>query len=82
MGAPRLRIYYGPHEETATTVYADTVPMHSSVKVPLGEVLPLLVEAVQKRRGWVDDFDDDEITISTDLYEVLMAYQHFRRPPA
>ena len=25
---------------------------------------------------------DDEITISTDLYEVLLAYQHFRRPSA
>ena len=25
---------------------------------------------------------DDDITISTDLYEVLLAYQHFRRPSA
>jgi hypothetical protein len=30
----------------------------------------------------LDDFRDDEITISSDLYEVILAYQHFRRPSA
>ena len=48
--------------------------------MPLGEVLPLLMDAVKNRRQWVGDFFDDEITISSDLYEVLLAYQHFRRP--
>ena len=28
------------------------------------------------------DFTDDEITISSDLYEVILAYQHYRRPSA
>jgi hypothetical protein len=28
------------------------------------------------------DFADDEITVSMDLYEVLLAYQHYRRPSA
>ena len=28
------------------------------------------------------DFTDDEITISADLYEVLLAYQYYRRPSA
>ena len=28
------------------------------------------------------DFEQDEITISADLYEVLIAYRYFRRPSA
>ncbi|MEX2173734.1 MAG: hypothetical protein WD872_05185 [Pirellulaceae bacterium] len=76
----RLRVYYGP-EETAVAEPA-TIPMQSAVTLPLGEVLPLLLDAARSRRSWVDDFAEDEITISSDLYEVLMAYQHFRRPSA
>ena len=57
-----------------------TLPLRNTVSLPLGEVLPLLMEAVKNRRQWVGDFFDDEITISSDLYEVLLAYQHFRRP--
>ena len=48
----------------------------------LRQVLPLLTDAVKSRRQWVGDFYDDDITISSDLYEVLLAYQHFRRPSA
>jgi hypothetical protein len=46
------------------------------------EVLPLLADAVQSERTWLRDFAEDEVTISTDLYEVLLAYQHYRRPSA
>jgi hypothetical protein len=42
----------------------------------------LLADAVRNERTWLRDFADDEITISTDLYEVLLAYQHCRRPSA
>jgi len=45
-------------------------------------VLPLLADAVRSERTWLRDFHDDEITISMDLYEVILAYQHYRRPPA
>jgi hypothetical protein len=41
-----------------------------------------LAEAVRSQRTWLADFANDEVTISADLYEVLMAYQHFRRPVA
>ena len=83
MGAPQLRIFYGPLDEAPADVFPDTVPMRSTVSMPLSEVLPLLAEAMAKRRGWIDDFSDDEVTVSTDLYEVLMAYQHhFHRPSA
>jgi hypothetical protein len=90
MSASRLRVYYGPDEldssrfgdsDCAGTATA-TLPMRETISLPLGEVLPLLMDAVKNRRQWVGDFFDDQITISSDLYEVLLAYQHFRRPSA
>jgi hypothetical protein len=81
MFSNRLRVYYGPDEETLTAL-PDTIPMREDVKLTVGEVMPLLVDAARSRRAWLDDFADDEVTISSDLYEVLLAYQHFRRPSA
>ncbi len=77
----RLRVYYGPegHKMAAT---ADEDYSQQQVTVPLGEVFPLLAEAVASERTWLADFEDDEITISTDLYELILAYQHYQRPSA
>ena len=52
------------------------------VQVTLGDILPLLADAVASNRTWLTDFADDEITISSDLHDVLQAYRHFRRPGA
>jgi hypothetical protein len=81
MSATPLRIYYGPHEDGAG-VGAAAKDARQTVTVPLGEVLPLLADAVQSERTWLGDFEDDELTISMDLYEVILAYQHYRRPSA
>ena len=81
MGQPRLRIYYGPREEQTATVQTSEEQTHT-VTVPIGDIFPLLADALQSERSWLRDFEDDEITISTDLYEVLLAYQHFHRPSA
>jgi hypothetical protein len=78
----RLRVYHGPDEGTDDSTPTATLPLRNTVNLPLGEVLPLLMDAVKNQRQWVGDFFDDEITISSDLYEVLLAYQHFRRPSA
>ena len=80
MATSRLRIYYGP-EQTCTTVDKSSSEA-KAVRVPLGEIVPLLTDAVQSQRTWLRDFDDDEIEISADLYEVILAYQHCRRPSA
>jgi hypothetical protein len=82
MPANRLRVYNGPDEVASLDSRLATIPMRDTVTLTVGEVLPLLTEAVQNRRQWVGDFFDDELTISSDLYEVLLAYQHFRRPSA
>jgi hypothetical protein len=72
----RLRVYYGPEGELATA--ADQGDSSGTVKVPLAEIFPLLTEALRNNRTWLKDFADDEIAISSDLYEVLLAYQHYR----
>jgi len=48
----------------------------------LGEILPLLADAVASNRTWLSDFAADEITVSSDLHDVLNAYRQFRRPGA
>jgi hypothetical protein len=77
-----LRVYYGPQEEAAAVSIAESKASRENVTVPLMDVLPLLADAIHSQRTWLGDFADDEITISMDLYEVLLAYQHFRRPSA
>ena len=81
MARSQLRIFYGPEESTCQAVSEQSHRAHR-VTVPVGEVLPLLADAVRSQRTWLSDFEDDEITISSDLYDVLLAYQHFRRPGA
>jgi hypothetical protein len=49
-----------------------------TITVSLGDILPILADAVRDRRAWVQDFLSDEVTLSSDLYEVLLAYEHFR----
>ena len=80
MAHRHLRVYHGPVTETATVSESRAQP--ETVTVPLGDVLHLLADAVASNRTWLQDFQDDEITVSSDLYEVLLAYQHFRRPSA
>jgi len=74
----RLRVYYGPEGAGVNA----TKPRNNTTKIRLGEIFPLLADAVRSDRTWLRDFEDDEITISNDLYEVILAYQHYRRPSA
>ncbi|MEM9353174.1 MAG: hypothetical protein AAGA92_09180 [Planctomycetota bacterium] len=81
MPASHLKLYNGPAEDSAP-MFGKNNEGQNCVTMPMAEVLPLLADAVKSQRTWLSDFDDDEITISTDLYEVLLAYQYFRRPSA
>lgn len=79
MARSQLRVYHGPAKENR---FAAAEAAKNTVTLPLDEVAPLLADAVRNKRTWLRDFENDEITISTDLYEVLLAYQYFRRPSA
>jgi len=75
-----LRVYYGPQTETTTATACREA--RETVTLPLAEILPLLADAMNSQRTWLRDFADDPVSISSDLYEVILAYQHFRRPSA
>jgi hypothetical protein len=80
--AHQLRIYRGPCEESVAKSTARAAKNPHEITVNVGDILPLLADAVNSQRTWLKDFADDEMTISADLYEVLLAYQYFRRPVA
>ena len=77
MAHNRLRVYYGPAEEQSVQVTEAR-----TTQLRLDEVLPLLADAFLSQRTWLKDFADEKVTISSDLHEVLLAYQHYRRPSA
>ncbi len=81
MARSQLRVYYGPQNDACATI-SEAKTARDEVTVPLGEILPLLADAVRNERTWLRDFEEDQVTISTDLYEVILAYQHYRRPSA
>ena len=78
----RFRIYYGPQDDASATVLESAKSQKSTVTVPAGEVFRILTDALESNRAWLQDFEDDEVTISADLYEVMLAYQHIQRPSA
>ena len=81
MAMRQLRVYAEP-DLNLRDFAAVEATSDSGVRVSLGEVLPLLQDAKASNRTWLADFADDEITITSDLHDVLQAYRHFRRPGA
>jgi hypothetical protein len=75
----RLRLYCGPDTEIEVSTVQSS---QQKITVSAGEVFSWLADAVRNNRSWLRDFEDDQVTISSDLYEVILAYQHFRRPSA
>ena len=70
MMRPRLRLYTG--EE-------DVAPLpEPAVNIPFAEITQMLSDASRTDRTWLQDFAEDEIGVSPDLYEVLCAFRHLR----
>ena len=57
---------------------APTQPKPEMVDVTLGDLLPLIALAHRKNYVWLQDFLDDEVAITADLYEVLRAFRSYR----
>lgn len=70
MAAP-LRVYHEPHESA-------TGSAEPTVRVSLGDLLPLIALAHRHNYLWLQDFLDDEVSITSDLYEVLRAFRCYR----
>jgi hypothetical protein len=66
----RLRLFTGEDEGTAVA--------EPGMTVKLSEITGILAEAVRSDRSWLHDFDNDEVQISADLYDVLSTYWNLR----
>ncbi len=82
MALRKLRVYTGPDAASVGSPFMHDAHEPNTVRTTLGDILPLLADAVASNRTWLTDFEADEITISSDLHDVLQAYRHFRRPVA
>ncbi len=48
------------------------------VSMRLGEMAQIIGDASRFKRTWLSDFEDDEVQVSADLYELLSAYWQLR----
>ena len=71
--AARLRVYPLAHEEAES--------QEPIVHISLSDLLPLLAVAQRNNYLWLQDFLDDEVAVTPDLYEVLRAFR-CQRPSA
>jgi hypothetical protein len=53
-----------------------------TIRVRLGDLLPLVAVARKNNYLWLKDFLEDEVAVSPDLYEVLRAFGTCLRPSA
>ena len=53
----------------------------ATVRISLGDLLPLIAAAHRLNYLWLQDFLDDEVAVTPDLYEVLRAFRS-QRPSA
>ena len=72
--AVHLRVY----PET----FDDERHQDATIRVRLGDLLPLVAVAKKNNNLWLQDFLDDEVAITADLYEVLRAFGSYLRPSA
>jgi hypothetical protein len=71
MARRHLRVY--PSDDTATAELPD-----ATVRIQLGELLPLVAMAQRLHFVWLQDFLDDEVRITRDLSDVLKAFKSCR----
>ncbi len=79
--AAHLRLFPAPEEFNETEHLEDqdsTMFSTSTVHIRLGDLLPLLSVAQSKRLSWIQPFMDEEVGISDDLHDMLMAFRSFR----
>jgi len=85
MSNPKLRIFQNDTQSNQRQRELDRITGTAEAKtvaVPLGKIVPLLIDAGKQQRAWLNDFADDLIRIDSDLYDVLLAYQEMQRRAA
>ncbi|WP_435017236.1 hypothetical protein TA3x_004833 [Tundrisphaera sp. TA3] len=75
MATARLRVFQ-PDSQPAEELSEPSVPIR------LAELYPLLAQAQRDNYQWLRDFEDEDLLVSRDLFEVVRAFSDMRRPSA
>ncbi len=73
MATCHLRLFPNTEEETP-----QNREQEATVSVRLGELYPVLRQALRANYLWLRDFQDDEIRVTPDLYDVVRAFSGVR----
>ncbi|MDB5353283.1 MAG: hypothetical protein JWN86_4530 [Planctomycetota bacterium] len=72
MATARLRVFPRPEEE------AHEAPHSPAVPIRLADLYPLLAQAYRDNYVWLRDFEDDQLLVSADLFEIVRAFADCR----
>ena len=72
----QLRLYPAPFDSDLDELQDPTV------RIRLADLLPLLAIAKKNNYLWLQDFLDDEVTVTPDLYDVLRSFTAVTRTSA
>jgi hypothetical protein len=72
MATPRLRIFPRPQDEP------EVDPTSPGIPIRLSDLYPLLAQAYRDNFVWLRDFEEDELLVSNDLFEVVRAFSDYR----
>ena len=72
MATARLRVFPHPDQDEPVVEHAPAVPIR------LAELYPLLAQAYRDNYVWLRDFEEDQLLVSPDLYEVVRAFADCR----
>jgi hypothetical protein len=72
MATARLRVFPHPDDELHEEGHAPSVPIR------LADLYPLLAQAYRDNYVWLRDFEDDQLLVSNDLFEVVRAFSNCR----
>jgi len=73
MSTCHLRLFPNAVEEAPLTSEGE-----ATVSIRLRELLPVLRQALKANYAWLRDFQDDEIRVTQDFFDVIRAFQGLR----
>jgi hypothetical protein len=72
MATAQFRVFPRPDEDPQDQVHAPSVPIR------LIDLYPLLAQAYRDNYVWLRDFEEEQLLVSRDLYEVVRAFSNCR----
>ena len=72
MATAHLRVFPRPEDDPRNDPHAPAVPIR------LSDLYPLLAQAYRDNYVWLRDFEEDQLLVSNDLFEVVRAFSNCR----